>query len=116
MTVRRPPEKLQWILRIESTNGLRDDISKFVVLDTVPDVEQERAPRPQYAADLSIRGNAIWEEHDGELAHDHVKDRLRIRECHHIGLPPHHRSGRSDFPAIRDHGFVQVGRDDVAIL
>ena len=64
MPVRGPSEKQRRIFWMQSSDRCRHDICELVVLDPVPDVEEEDAPQPQHALNLPVCRDTVREEHD----------------------------------------------------
>ena len=50
----------------------------------------------------------VWEEHDGELANNHVKGLIRIRQLHGIGLAPLDGTSGACRSSLIEHRLVSL--------
>ncbi len=103
---RKKTRRIAWIQR---RNRLLHGRGELVVLDPVPDVEQEHAAGPQHAARFRVGTHSIGEKHHAELTHDSIEARIGKRQLHRIGLAPLHRARGSAGSGAIEHRLIQIG-------
>ena len=64
------------VVREHFCESVRDIVREGVLLDAVPDVEQEPSPGLEEHGVLPIALRAVGEKHDAELAADEIKDSI----------------------------------------
>ena len=88
VAVRRAHHHAGRVVRKERGKGVRDVIGEDVLLDAIPDVEEEMPARAEDAPRLAVAGDAVGEEHRAELAEDEIEARVVERQRQGIGLTP----------------------------
>ena len=87
-------------------------VGKFVLVDRIPHVEEQRASGAEHAPGLCERLALVGEEHDPELAHDQIERLVGEGQLHRIGLTPCDRTGGADRGRMVEHRLIEVGGDD----
>ena len=112
VAVRQPCQESGRIGREQWHHRLGDAVGEFVVLDAIPDIEQERPARAQHPACLREGFRLVRKEHGTELAHHHIKGVIGKWKAHRIGLLPRHRAAGANALGVVEHGLIQIGSDD----
>ncbi|MPM48880.1 hypothetical protein SDC9_95607 [bioreactor metagenome] len=85
---------------------------EVVVLDPVPEAEQERAAKAQHSTRFGKGCHLVRQEHVAELADDQVHALIIERKRHCIGLKKTYLAAGTDAGGLGEHGGVDVGGDD----
>ena len=82
------------------------------MVDPVPHIEYELAAGTKHPPRFSECPCFVGEEHDPELADDHVEERIGKRQLQCIGLLPLHGTSGPCGGGLIQHGLVQIRRDN----
>ena len=75
---------------------IRYGVCKLVLLESIPNIEQQYAPCPEHSARFRKRFRLVGEKHCPELANYRVKLSFFEGQLHGVGLTPFNRAARTD--------------------
>ena len=108
--VRRAHHELRRIARKNHLEGFSDGVGKIILLNPVPDVEEEAPAGFQDAARFGVAFDLVRKEHHAELAGHGVEAVVVEGECQGVRLSPVDLViARKTRSRLGEHRFVQIG-------
>ena len=99
------------VAREQASHGLAHNPAEFIVLDPVPDIEDETAARLQHPPRFAIAGQPVSKEHDAELAKDRIERRVVEWQRQCVGVSPAD-PGKTWLRCCKiEHCLIYVARD-----